>query len=74
MQRTVSIKLSIENEAPFKELADTFVSVLNDICTVAWEQQVFAHNSLHHLVYYTMRERYAGLKANHVACCIILYI
>lgn len=70
MQRTVSIKLSLENDAALRELAATFLQLLNDICTVAWQEQVFANNSLHHLVYYQMREKYPGLKANHIACAI----
>lgn len=70
MQRTVSIKLNIENDAPLRELAVTFAQVLNDICDVAWEERCFAHNPLHYLVYYPMREKYVGLKANHVACAV----
>jgi len=70
MQRTVSIKLRVENEAPLKELVNVFLSLLNDICDIAWKQRVFAQNSLHHLVYYPMREKYPGIKANHIACAI----
>ena len=66
MERTVSIKIGRDHEAEFSELASVFVRAMNEIVNIAWDANVFSAISLHHLVYYQIRERY-GLKANHVS-------
>jgi len=70
MQRTVSIKLEVEDDKPLQELSNVFMDALNFICDLVWEPKVFAHNAMHYIVYYPTRDRYPGLKANHVSCAM----
>lgn len=68
MQRTVSIKLSLHDDTPLLQVATNYTLLLNDICNIAWANHCFAFNPLHYLVYHPMREKYPGMKANHVIC------
>lgn len=68
MQRTVSIKLNLHDDTTLVQTAINYTVLLNDICDVAWEHRCFAFNPLHYLVYYPMREKHPGMKANHIIC------
>jgi len=47
MERTVSIKLGNEHHEEFSELANVFVSMLNEIASIAWESEQFSANGIH---------------------------
>lgn len=69
MERTVSIKLGLDHDQQFAELADVFVQAMNWICDRAWTLEQFFYPALRPLVYNEVRDRF-GLKANH-ACAAI---
>jgi putative transposase len=70
MTRTVSIKLNIEDDSALREMAASYVYLLNDICDIAWSAKCFSYFSLYHLSYFPMREKYKGIKSNSLACAI----
>lgn len=64
----MSIKLTPNDDTTIVQTASAYTTLLNDICDVAWEHRCFAFNPLHYLVYYPMREKHSGMKANHIIC------
>ena len=66
MERTVSIKLGNEHHEEFSELANVFVSMLNEIASIAWEAEQFSANGIHYLCYHDIRKHFPLLKSNHI--------